>query len=120
MKMIETELNCQHHVMTTPGSKQIGDDAYCRFHGYQRVTMLWPQEWRVLCQECTWGRWAGQRESNAKRIARSHKHVKTFCVYDTITKSGGTSRKILLKKFVKGLTADSNESNFDPNEPIPF
>lgn len=119
--MLLTELNCQHRVeIAANTTKAVGDEAYCRFHGYERITKIWRQEWRVVCADCTFGRWCGQRESAAVRVEKRHKHDKTFHVYDTITASGGTPRKILVKKFLKELTGSPTPAKFDPNEPIPF
>ena len=110
------DCDCSVHKIANSPNTVVGADAYCRFHGYRTIITVHDQEWRVLCLHCTYGRWCGQQETAADRVARKHKH-ECFTVYDKVTASGGTPRAQLIKKH---LREKDGTATIDTYEQPPF
>lgn len=105
----ECVLDCDHRVRVTVTAQNahLGGYAYCRFDGYKMIVELYTREWRVLCATgCVYGRWCGQNEADAHRVARNHKH-NCIVLLDTVTASGGTPRKTLIKKALHTRTVSA-------------
>lgn len=116
MNKKEAVLECGDHVrIDVATGKRVGDDAYCRFHGYSPIAEVFHREWRIICIHCTYGRWCGQSESAAKKKADRHKH-NCIVVNDGVTASGGTPRKQLIKMALRttGHTATLIENELPP------
>lgn len=111
MNKVEAVLSCRHSVRLNVRSAKaaVNQETYCRFDGYQTVTVIYPQEWRIVCCDCQYGRWDGQSQTFASRTVdlhmRYHRGHRTFAVYDTITASGGTNRKKLIQDYLHSIDA---------------
>lgn len=126
MNKLECILDCGHSIRATIGTStaKVDSPAYCRFDGWQNVVTVYNYEWRMICADCQTGRWTGQNEREAMRAARTHtylrRHYRTFVVYDAITRSGGTPRKVLLKRMLTPASAPCDDGSTTPDEPAPF
>lgn len=114
MNKVETKLSCGHVIRQTVNSPSAyeGEQAYCRFDGWQEVIEVYEHEWRVICADCQHGAWCGQDKRKAWRDANMHSYMKnghrTFVKRDRVTPSGGTPRKkFLSEQLSKAMGSDT-------------
>lgn len=106
MNKVQALLACSHTVRLHVNSSaaRLRSETYCRFDGFQPIVKVFPEEWRVLCADCQYGRWEGQSLLVANRTCDIHmrrrKTHRAFAVYDTITATGGTNRQKLILDYL--------------------
>lgn len=100
MNSKQYRLSCRHMVRL-PITDTTPVEAYCRFDGWQRITVEFDTEWHVFCLDCNYGRWCGQRQREAERRRDAHAEKgfhRTFALVDIVTRDG---RGILKEKKKK-------------------
>lgn len=100
MNKVEAKLDCTHLVRVKFTDMNTATVGYCRFDGWQSIAEFYPEEWRIVCLDCQYGRWTGQNQTTATRDAGKHEFFRKHQVvilYDKITGSGGTPRADIIR-----------------------
>lgn len=127
MNNVEVRLACRHQVRVNWNRKD-DDIAFCRWHGWQHIRVVFPNEWHMFCADCTMSRWFGQSSSRAKaamiRHVENHPHHRVFALVDTVTRDGkGIKRAETLSALAREAMLWDDEitsPNSDDTEIIPF